>query len=148
VLATLGVVVEEVVKLAGAGLAGKIVIDSTNPLDASAGFPPRLAWPGDSGGERVQRAAPSARVVKAFNIVGNGEMFKPDFPGGPPDMLFAGNDADAKAKVAALLTDFGWTPIDIGNIEQSRHLESMCILWVLACKQLGTWRGAFKLLRK
>jgi predicted dinucleotide-binding enzyme len=148
VLSTLGLVVEEVVKACGAALDGKIVIDTTNPLDTSAGFPPKLAWPGDSAGERVQRAAPKAHVVKAFNIVGNADMFEPELPGGPPDMFFAGNDRFAKEKVAALLRDFGWNAVDIGGIDQSRQLESLCILWVVACKASGTWRAAFKLLRK
>src|SRR6185436_9221042 len=98
VLATLGAVNEEVLKAAGPDrLAGKILIDATNPLAHAPGGPPALAISGnDSGGEQVQRLAPKALVVKAFNIVGNALMFRPDLPGGPPDMFFCGNDEGAK----------------------------------------------------
>jgi predicted dinucleotide-binding enzyme len=77
-----------------------VLIDTTNPPDFSGGIPPRLAVNGnDSGGERVQRLLPDAHVVKAFNTVGNPFMFKPDFPGGPPDMFIAGNSDEAKQRM-------------------------------------------------
>ena len=82
---------------------GKLVIDTTNPLDFSKGVPPTLAVSGnDSAGERVQKLLPDARVVKAFNTVGSPHMFRPDFPGGPPDMFVCGNDAEAKKQVAGI----------------------------------------------
>jgi 8-hydroxy-5-deazaflavin:NADPH oxidoreductase len=128
---------------------GKVVIDTTNPLDFSGGMPPKLAISGnDSGGEQVQRLLPKAGVVKAFNIVGNAYMFRPDFPGGPPDMFICGNDAEAKKKVTGILKDFGWPTIDIGGIEGSRYLEAMCIVWVIAGARGGNWNQAFKMLRK
>jgi hypothetical protein len=72
-------------------------------------MPPRLAVCGnDSGGEGVQRLLPDAQVVKAFNTVGNPYMFRPDFPGGPPEMFICGNHEDAKKRVARILQDFGW----------------------------------------
>src|SRR5207302_5011243 len=110
---------ENALQLAGAdSFAGKVVIDATNPIDASHGMPPRLALGHtDSGGEQVQRWLPRARVVKAFNSVGNPHMFKPEFPGGPPDMFIAGNDAEAKKTVTEILTAFGWNTIDVGGIE-------------------------------
>ena len=152
VLATLGVANESALRSAGAAaLRGKILIDTTNPLDTSGGMPPRLAVAGnDSGGERVQRVVPDARVVKAFNTVGNAHMFRPSFPGGPPDMFICGNDAGAKKTVSALLSDFGWGVVDIGGIEGSRYLEAMCLVWVLAALSTTppTWNHAFKLLRK
>ena len=81
-------------------LRGKVVIDATNPLEFNAGMPPRLAGSGnDSAGERVQRLLPDAHVVKAFNTVGNALMFRPSFPGGPPDMFICGNSEEAKKKV-------------------------------------------------
>ena len=126
---------------------GKVVIDTTNPLDPSAGFPPRLAWPGDSGGERVQRAAPNAKVVKAFNIVGNALMVDPKLPGGPPTMFIAGNDEGAKKTVTDVLTDFGWETIDLGGIEASRLLEPMMWAWVVSAMKTGKWMQAFKMLR-
>jgi len=150
VLATLGAANESVLTQAGpAHLSGKILIDTTNPLDFSQGMPPRLGLAGsDSGGEQVQRLAPGAKVVKAFNIVGNAHMFRPSFPGGPPDMLICGNDEAAKKAVTDLLVDFGWPSTDLGGIECSRYLEAMCLVWVLYALKTGQWNHAFKLLRK
>jgi predicted dinucleotide-binding enzyme len=150
VLATLGSANRSVIEQARpANLAGKALIDATNPLDFSRGFPPTLALAGnDSGGEEVQRAAPDARVVKAFNTVGNAHMWKPQFAGGPPDMFICGNDAAAKQQVTALLTDFGWVTTDLGGIESSRYLEAMCMVWVLYAAKTNQWNHAFKMLRK
>jgi len=149
-LCTLGAANESAISLAKPeNLEGKVVIDTTNPLDTSGGMPPKLAVSGnDSGGERVQRLLPGAHVVKAFNIVGNAFMFRPEFPGGPPDMFICGNDGDAKRKVAEILKDFGWPTIDIGGIEGSRYLEAMCIVWVLSGARGGNWSQAFKMLRR
>lgn len=130
-------------------LAGKVVIDATNPLVSAPGKPPALALGHtDSGGEQVQRWLPDARVVKAFNIVGHAHMVRPEFPGGPPDMFYCGNDGSAKSTVAAILDDFGWSSIDIGDIEGARLLEPMCLLWVLYALRGGGWNHAFKLLKK
>jgi predicted dinucleotide-binding enzyme len=150
VLATLGVANESALTAAGAAnLRGKILIDTTNPLDHAGGGPPQLAVSGnDSGGERVQRLMPEALVVKAFNTVGAPQMFRPSFADGRPDMFICGNNADARKKVAGLLGDFGWGVVDIGGIEGSRYLEAMCIAWVLAGIHGNNWNIAFKLLRK
>ena len=150
VLATLGVANESVISAVGAEkFSGKLVIDTTNPLDFSAGMPPRLAISGnDSGGETVQRLLPNAQVVKAFNTVGSAFMFRPDFPGGPPDMFIAGDDAEAKKRVSAILDDFGWGVVDTGGIESSRYLEAMCLVWVIAALRSNNWSQAFKMLRK
>lgn len=150
VLATLGAANEHAITMAGPEyFRGKLLIDTTNPLDFTGGMPPKLAVSGnDSGGERVQRLLPDAHVVKAFNTVGNAFMFRPDFPGGPPDMFICGNHDDAKMKVAALLKDFGWSVVDVGGIECSRYLEAMCMVWVLSAIRAGNWNQAFKLLRK
>jgi predicted dinucleotide-binding enzyme len=127
----------------------KVVIDATNPLKYAPNAPPSLAiGHTDSAGETVQRWLKNARVVKAFNSVGNAHMVQPKFPGGPPDMFIAGNDADAKKTVTGFLTDFGWSTIDLGGIESARLLEPLCILWVTYGIRSGTWNHAFKLLRK
>jgi 8-hydroxy-5-deazaflavin:NADPH oxidoreductase len=149
-LATLGTATEEAIKLAGTkNFDGKVVIDATNPLEFSVGNPPRLfVGHTDSLGERVQRWLPGARVVKAFNTVGNGYFVNPDFPNGPPDMFICGNDPDAKKIVAQLCTHWGWGVIDLGGIEASRHLEPMCIVWVLHGVLSGSWTHAFKMLHK
>jgi predicted dinucleotide-binding enzyme len=150
VLATLGVANESALKMAGLeNFRGKVLIDTTNPLDFSGGMPPKLAVSGnDSAGERVQRLLPDARVVKAFNTVGHACMFRPEFPGGPPDMFICGDRDDAKATVAGILKDFGWHVVDVVGIESSRYLEAMCMVWVLSAIRAGSWNQAFKLLRK
>ena len=151
VLALLWSGTENALRLAEPGnLAGKVVIDATNPLVVHPDGPPTLALGhSDSGGEQVQRWLPGAKVVKAFNTVGNAFMVKPQFPGGPPDMFFCGNDEGAKQTVTRLLEDFGWKrPIDIGGIEGARELEPLAILWVKIGIRSGSWNHAFKLLRK
>ncbi len=150
VLATQGVANDAALRSAGADrFRGKVVIDATNPLDNSKGFPPTLAVAGtDSGGEQVQRLLPGAEVVKAFNTVGSAHMFRPSFPGGPPDMFICGNSDGAKKKVAGILEQFGWGVIDVGGIQASRYLEAMCMVWVLYGARTDTWNHAFKLLRK
>ncbi len=150
VLCTLWSGTENALRMAGTqNLEGKVLIDATNPLVFARGAPPALALGHtDSGGEQVQRWVPRARVVKALNTVGHAHMFKPQFPGGPPDMFICGNEAGAKTNVTDILTTFGWNTIDIGGIEGARLLEPMCILWVLYGMRTNTWNHAFKLLRK
>ncbi|MBW3583510.1 MAG: NAD(P)-binding domain-containing protein [Euryarchaeota archaeon] len=151
VLASLGMVNPEVIKAAGPkNLAGKVVIDATNPLDFSQGFPPRMpAIPEGSAGAQVQALAPDASVVKAFNTVGNPYMVDPDMPGGPPTMFIAGNDAEAKAKVTRILADFGWPDtLDVGDITASHYLEAMTMVWVAAFAARGNGDHAFKLIHK
>ncbi len=130
-------------------LAGKLVIDVTNPLVFPLNAPPSLALGHtDSGGEQVQRWLPDSKVVKAFNIVGNPDMVNPEFEGGPPDMFIGGNDAAAKTKVTEILTAFGWNTTDLGGIETARLLEPLCILWVYYGIKTGGWRHAIKMLKK
>ena len=150
VLCTIWTGTENAVRLAGPdNLAGKVVIDTTNPLDFSGGIPPKLAvGHTDSAGEQVQRWLPNSRVVKAFNIVGSPHMFKPEFPGGPPDMFICGNDEQAKATVTDLLKTFGWSVIDIGGIECARYLEPLAMVWIRHFFRINSVNHAFKLLRK
>jgi len=129
-------------------MAGKVVIDVTNPLDFST-MPPTLAiGRTDSAGETVQRLLPAARVVKAFNIVGNPHMYKPSFSEGRPTMFICGNDDSAKKMVTDILTAFGWESVDIGGIEGSRLLEPLAMLWITYYFRTNTGNHAFKLLRK
>jgi predicted dinucleotide-binding enzyme len=149
VLAVFGDVADQVIADAGPeSFAGKVVIDAMNPLDFSGGFPPQLSISGeDSLGERVQRTLPDARVVKAFNIIGNPYFVDPRFSEGQPTMLIAGDDADAKRTVTDLLADFGWSDVvDIGGIDGSRELEAICIAWVKIGGIRGAWDHGFKLL--
>ena len=149
VLATLGQGTENAIRLAGPkNFAGKVVIDATNPLDFSKGMPQLYVGHTDSLGEQVQRWIPGARVVKAFNTVGNQYFVKPQFPQGPPDMFIAGNDVNAKKLVSEICDKFGWGVIDMGGIESSRYLEPMCMTWVLHGILSKSWNHAFKMLHK
>lgn len=132
VLATLWSGTESALKLTGPpNLAGKLVVDVTNPLVFHPNAMPSLALGHtDSAGEQVQRWLPEARVVKAFNMTGNVNFFRPNFPGGPPDMFYCGDDDAAKKVVHGILEKFGWAPFDIGGIEGARILEPLCLLWV------------------
>jgi 8-hydroxy-5-deazaflavin:NADPH oxidoreductase len=149
VLAVLGNAAEEAIADAGRdNFSSKVVIDAMNPLDFSGGFPPKLSITGeDSLGERVQRALPDARVVKAFNTIGSPYFLDPKFSEGEPTMLIAGNDEGAKRTVGDVLADFGWSnTVDIGGIEGSRELEAICIVWVKIGGARGAWDHGFKLL--
>jgi predicted dinucleotide-binding enzyme len=148
VLATLGSVVESAITQAGPEhLAGKLVIDATNPLDFSTGAAKLMYGVGDSAGERAQRAAPKAKVVKAFNTVGNALMFRPQLQGGPPSMFICGDDEAAKQETTALLKEFGWEAVDAGGMDGAHYLEAMCLVWVRVAFKSGAWNHAFKLLR-
>ena len=147
VLATHGNATVNAIELGGRdNFEGKVVIDTTNPLNFDKGKPELSVGFSDSQGEIVQRAIPNARVVKAFNTVGSPLMVNPQLPGGPPDMFIAGNDADAKKIVTQICEHFGFGVIDLGSIESSRYLEPMCMAWVLHGVLSGKWAHAFKML--
>lgn len=124
----------DAVRAAGdANLRGKVLVDVSNPLDFSKGFPPTNFTPGDDSlGERVQREVPEARVVKALNTVNCEVMVDASRVGGPSDIFVCGNDADAKAAVSKLLReDFGWqSVVDLGDLTTARGTEAYLLLWV------------------
>jgi predicted dinucleotide-binding enzyme len=110
-----------VIGLAGApALAGKVVIDTTNPI---AAVPPVngvlkfFTSHDESLMEQMQRAHPNVRFVKAFNSVGNARMVNPTFAAGRPTMFVCGNDAAAKQTVTDVLDAFGWETLDLGGVE-------------------------------
>ena len=146
VLAVQGQVAVEVVSSVAGELDGKVLIDATNPLDSAGPRPTLFVGLTDSLGEQVQRAAPAARVVKAYNTVGNALMVDPPLPGGPPTMFIAGDDDAAKGTVTGLLEETGWDVADLGGIEASRYLEPMCLAWMAYGFRAGSWGHAFKLL--
>jgi len=150
VLATKWSGTENALRLAGpSNLAGKVVIDVTNPLLPRPNALPALAVGGnDSAAEQVQRWLPGARVVKAFNSVNHAHMVQPTFPGGPPDMFICGDDGAAKKKVAAICRDFGWGVIDMGGLEAARLLEPLALVYIRNAIRTGNWDRAFKLLKK
>ncbi|MEE4545576.1 NAD(P)-binding domain-containing protein [Streptomyces sp. V4-01] len=115
-------------------LAGKVVLDTSNPLDFGAGFPPSLRPVNtDSLGEQLQRAFPAARIVKTLNTVLASVMVEPDELPEPHDVFVAGEDADAKRVTRDLLVELGWSPehvIDLGGIRASRGTEMYIALWL------------------
>ena len=150
-LAVKGPVAIDVLRAAGAAnLAGKPVIDATNPI---ADAPPVngvlkfFTSLDDSLMERLQREFPGARFVKAFNSVGSDLMVDPQLPGGPPSMFICGNDEAARKTVTAILDQFGWDTVDLGKAEAARVIEPLSILWCIPGFLRNEWTHAFKLLR-
>ncbi|ONI88441.1 NADP oxidoreductase [Saccharothrix sp. ALI-22-I] len=136
--------------LAAAGpLDGKIVLDVSNPLDPSAGFPPTmLVKDTDSLGEQIQRTHRGARVVKTLNTLTAELMVHPDRLAADHTVFVSGNDADAKAVVTDLLRQFGHTDvIDLGDITTARGAEMYLPLWLRLIGALGTGIFNIKVVR-
>lgn len=117
-------------------LAGKVLIDCTNPIG------PGLAHGLDSvqsGSQALQALAPAARVVKAFSVYGRENFEDNAYPGHgvKPAMFFCGDDAAAKATTSALIAQLGWEPLDVGGLAQALHLEHMTLLWVRMVRVQG-----------
>jgi predicted dinucleotide-binding enzyme len=131
---TAGVASLEALKAAGAqNLQGKVLVDVSNPLDFSKGMPPtHSVCNTDSLAEQIQRAFPTAKVVKSLNTVTAALMVDPSLIPGVHTMFVSGNDAKAKGEVIDLLkTGFGWKEvIDLGDITAARAQEMYLALWV------------------
>ncbi|HEY6330371.1 MAG TPA: DNA-binding protein, partial [Blastocatellia bacterium] len=130
-------------------LAGKIVMDTTNPIGDAPPVDGVLQYttgPNESLGEQIQGLAPKAKVVKAFNSVGSVRMVNPVYEQGVPTMFLCGDDPAAKERVSDIIRQFGWEPFDCGGIIASRALEPLCILWCLPGFRNNQWTHAFKLL--
>ena len=123
----------------GADLAGRVLVDLSNPLDHSHGFPPRLfVKDDDSLAEQVQRAHPDARVVKTLNTMNNRVMVDPASLGEDTTVFVSGDDQEAKGTVTALLRELGHTDvIDLGGLETARGPEMFLALWVRTAVALG-----------
>lgn len=151
VLAVKGAAAAGVVEACTGSLAGKTVVDTTNPI---ADAPPEngvlrfFTDLDESLLERLQAKAPAANFVKAFSCVGNALMVDPELPGGPPTMFVCGNDHGAKREVTAVLHAFGWEVEDLGTAEAARAIEPLCILWCIPGFLHGRWTHALKLLRR
>lgn len=150
VLAVKGTAAHEALELAGkSNVAGKAVIDATNPI---ADAPPIngvlkfFTGLDESLMERLQKAFPDAQLVKAFNSVGNACMVDPQFQGGKPTMFICGNNEAAKAAVRGVLDQFGWETADMGKAEAARAIEPLCMLWCIPGFLRNDWVHAFKLL--
>jgi len=120
-------------------LKNKVVVDVSNPLDFSHGFPPTLTVCNtDSVAEQIQRAFPDAKVVKALNTMTAPLMVNPAAVPGDHDVFLCGNDADAKARVTELLRSFGWRGIlDLGDITAARGMEMILPIWL---RLMGTFK--------
>ena len=150
VLAVRGAPAADVLRAAGrANLAGKVVIDATNPiLDAPPvnGVLKYFTTYDESLMERLQREFPDARFVKAFNSVGSALMVDPKFKGGKPTMFICGNDDAARKTVTGILEQFGWETSDLGKAEAARAIEPLAILWCIPGFLRNQWTHAFKVL--
>ncbi len=107
--------------------SGKIVIDCLNPITPA--FELAVGWT-DSAGEMAARLAKGARVVKAFNTTGYGNMQKPQFGNAKLTMFYAGDDEPAKETVKKLIADIGFDPVDAGPMKNARYLEPLAMLWI------------------
>ena len=122
-------------------LRGKVLIDVSNALDFSQGFPPRLSVVNDDSlGEQIQRALPDTFVVKSLNTLNGDVMLNPGLLAEPSDVFLAGDDDAAKAAVRALLVQAGWLPeniLDLGGIDAARGVEMWLPLWVRLMGPVG-----------
>jgi len=150
VLAVKGTAAAEVLRLAGSeNLAGKTVVDATNPI---ADLPPEhgvlrfFTGPNESLMEQLQSEFPSVHFVKAFNSVGNVSMVNPIYKEGKPTMFICGNNEAAKKAVSGILDELGWETADMGTAEAARAIEPLCMLWCIPGFQRNQWTHAFKLL--
>ncbi|MDQ0936011.1 NADPH-dependent F420 reductase [Streptomyces turgidiscabies] len=140
--ATGGLVSLAVLEAAGAeNLRGKTIVDVSNALDFSEGFPPKVVTPdGHSIAEQLQKAFPDARVVKTLNTMNNAIMVEPARVPGLHNVFVSGDDADAKAETTALLRSFGWAPeqiTDLGDLSSARATEALMALWLRLYGVLG-----------
>mgnify|MGYP000858045782 CR=1 FL=1 len=152
VLAVSGTVAATALNMAGPeNIRGKIVIDTTNPIMSAPPVNGVLQFYTnltESQMEKLQKAYPGARFVKAFSCVGNALMVNPDFGGIRPTMFICGNDEAAKKTVAGILDQFGWETEDMGMSEAARAIEPLCILWCIPGFLKNQWAHAFKLLKQ
>jgi len=142
-------------KMAGAkNLAGKILIDISNPLDFSKGMPPSLL-PGlnntNSLGEEIQKTFPDTKVVKTLNTMWCGLMVNPEMIGNGDHINYiSGNDPDARAEVKKLLKKFGWKDeslLDLGDITGARATETVLPIWLRVMGAINTGAFNFRLVR-
>ena len=152
VLCVKGTIAEKIIEKVKRHLSGKTVIDTTNPI---ADAPPEngvlkyFTSLEESLMERLQKIAPDAQFVKAFNSIGSGLMINPDFRDNTkPTMFICGNNDDAKKKVYEILEKFGFEIEDMGKAESARAIEPLCMLWCIPGFLRNEWAHAFKLLKK
>jgi NADPH-dependent F420 reductase len=134
-----------VAKQLGNKLAGKVVVDIANPLNAT--YDGLATAPDSSSAEEVAHAVSGAKVVKAFNTTYAGTLLTGEVDGQPLDVFIAGDHADANDKVAQLIKDAGMRPVDTGPLSRAREIEGMQLLHIVTQGTLGTnWGSAIKIL--
>jgi predicted dinucleotide-binding enzyme len=133
----------------GPALNGKVVIDTSNALDVSHGFPPSLfVCNTDSLAEQLQRAFPEARLVKMFNTMAHEVMVDPDGLGQESTIFVAGNDEAARRTATELARDLGWTDVfDLGDLTAARGLEMYIPLWLRIYGAVGRPMFNIKVIR-
>jgi 8-hydroxy-5-deazaflavin:NADPH oxidoreductase len=136
----------ELAKQLGNKLAGKVVVDIANPLNST--YDGLATAPDSSSAEDLARAITNgAKVVKAFNTTYAGTLLAGQVADQPLDVFIAGDDTDAKAKVAQIVTDGGMRAIDTGPLSRARQIEGMQLLHIVTQSTLGTnWGSAVKIL--
>lgn len=133
--------------VSGLRVGDAVVLDATNPLAANARE--LVANPSLSGAELVRDWMGGARVVKAFNTTGSGNMVNPDYGAQRPTMPVAGDDEAAKAVAIALADEIGFAGVDTGPLSGARDLEHLAMLWIRMAYPLGNGPDfAFALLRR
>jgi predicted dinucleotide-binding enzyme len=150
VLAVKGTAAEEVARACSDGLAGKVVMDATNPIADAHPEDGVLHYFTDhhrSLMERLQDIAPEARFVKVFSCVASGNMVDPDIGGHVPTMFICGNDEIAKDAVTGILHQFGWEWEDMGTAKAARAIEPLAMLFCIPGFREDRWTHAFKLLK-
>lgn len=135
--------------LAKVDLDGKVLVDVSNPLDFSGGFPPTLTVKDtDSLAEQIQRAHPEARVVKALNMVNADVMVHPGSLPETSTTFLAGDDPLARETVRGLLRELGWVDIiEFPTLDGARGMEMWLPLWVRLMGALGTAEFNLRLVR-
>ncbi|GAA1038552.1 NADPH-dependent F420 reductase [Virgisporangium ochraceum] len=135
--------VAEVLAQRGGQLAGKVVVDITNPLNFET-FDDLVVPADSSAAAGIAAALPTAKVVKAFNINFAATLSSADIGGQTTTVLIAGDDADAKALLADIVTAGGLLVIGAGALKRARELESLALLQIgLAAGEKVSWTGGF-----
>ena len=149
-LSVKGTAAEQLVKSLATQIAGKTVLDTTNPI---ADAPPQngvlkfFTTFDMSLMEQLQKIVPSASFVKVFSSVGNAVMVNPALPGGKATMFICGNNNEAKKDVVRVLDQFGWDSEDCGGVEAARAIEPLSMLWCIPGFLKNQWTHAFKLVK-
>lgn len=138
--------VPEILAQYGNQLAGKIIVDITNPINAT--FDDLATPTGSSAAEEIAKLAPAgAKVVKAFNTTFAGTLVAGKVAGQSLDVFIAGDDAQTKERLSEAFKASGLRPIDVGPLRRARQLEGIGLLHITLQATLGTnWASAVKIL--